>query len=151
MKKRPLRLSKDFDFSNGRPCCICLQFKARDQFNKHSRQLGGLSAHCKECKKKYRPTKEIGRLKKLEYRNRINYGLEPEQFEAMLIAQDRRCKICNEKDPLGQWGHRVLNVDHCHKTGKVRGLLCVKCNHGLGNFKDTPTLLRRAADYLEQS
>jgi hypothetical protein len=72
---------------------------------------------------------------------RTKYGLEPEEWDAMLIAQSGRCDICNE--PM-----RNPQTDHCHNTGVVRGLLCINCNTGLGRFKDDPSLLRAALDYL---
>lgn len=61
----------------------------------------------------------------------------------MLLAQDGRCLICR-----GEFG-QTLPVDHCHRTGKVRGLLCHHCNRGIGLFGDDPERLRRAADYVE--
>ena len=74
------------------------------------------------------------------------YGLDEAAFNAMLAAQDDRCAICRLKLPGGKG---AFHVDHCHVTGRVRGLLCMLCNHGLGNFRDDPLKLRAAAAYLE--
>lgn len=61
-------------------------------------------------------------------------------------AQDGKCLICS--DEVSYMNHR-LAVDHDHKTGKIRGLLCKGCNVGIGNLKDNAQLCRRAAEYLE--
>ncbi|MFI5814846.1 endonuclease domain-containing protein [Streptomyces sp. NPDC051643] len=71
-----------------------------------------------------------------------NYGLTLEQWDAMVLAQEGRCAICQEPSELV--------VDHCHTSGAVRELLCSTCNSGLGHFKDEPARLRAAADYLER-
>lgn len=75
-----------------------------------------------------------------------NFRLTPEQWDALFEAQGRRCAICHSTDPGSKYG---WNTDHCHKTGKVRFILCAHCNRGLGAFKDSPELMRRAADALE--
>lgn len=70
------------------------------------------------------------------------YGLTVAQYQALLSSQDGKCAICAVSlvKPC---------VDHNHKTGAVRGILCDGCNVGLGRFADNPQTLRRAADYLE--
>lgn len=73
------------------------------------------------------------------------YGLTVEQLRAMLARET--CDICGE--PFSSTKHR--HVDHDHETGKARGLLCSNCNHAIGKMKDSPELLRKAADYLENS
>jgi len=73
------------------------------------------------------------------------YGMEPWVFELMLKSQNGYCAICQ----LPFEGQQI-NVDHCHSTGKVRGLLCSGCNRGLGSFQDRSEVLRRAADYLDK-
>lgn len=65
-----------------------------------------------------------------------------DRYNSMLIAQDYKCQICS-KTPV-----RKLNVDHCHTTGKVRGLLCGNCNRGLGLFFDNPDLMLSAIKYV---
>lgn len=73
---------------------------------------------------------------------RQRYGLDPADYRAMVERQEGRCLICEDQpDPLV--------VDHDHETGEIRGLLCSTCNSGLGMFKDSPVLARRASDYLE--
>lgn len=73
------------------------------------------------------------------------YGLTPESFDALLSSQGGVCAICKEGLILG----RDTHVDHDHKTGVVRGVLCSGCNVGLGAFRDDPSRLREAAKYIE--
>lgn len=82
-----------------------------------------------------------------------HYGITLEQYNAMLEAQGGVCAICRGvSDAVDHRTGKIrnLSVDHCHLKGHVRKLLCQYCNQGLGAFKDSPSLLRAAADYLEQ-
>jgi hypothetical protein len=74
------------------------------------------------------------------------YGITPEDFERMLQEQDGRCAICRTDDP-SPW--RVFGVDHDHESGRIRGLLCDRCNSGIARFREDPDVLRRALAYLE--
>lgn len=73
-------------------------------------------------------------------RLKSRYGITSEDYAEMLKSQNSLCLICEEEKPL--------HVDHCHSTGKVRGLLCHSCNNGLGCFKDSSERCLKAADYL---
>jgi len=73
-----------------------------------------------------------------------NYGINHKQYEEMFIQQENKCAICGSP----QVGTKRLSIDHCHKTGKVRALLCQKCNFGLGFFRDNVELLEKAKQYL---
>lgn len=73
------------------------------------------------------------------------HGVRKEQYDKMELAQGGKCKICGGVNKSG----RKLAVDHCHTTGKIRDLLCSKCNVGIGNFNDNPELLIAAAEYLK--
>ena len=78
------------------------------------------------------------------------YGLTPEAYTALLEAQDFSCKICRAtRAREGGSGYWSFSVDHCHKTGRVRGLLCRKCNTLLGAVNDNPTILLKAIQYLK--
>ena len=78
-------------------------------------------------------------------------GLDSLAFAFILKKQKGRCAICGTKKPANETGSKGWNVDHCHKTKKVRFILCHNCNRGLGAFKDSPQLMRRAASLLERS
>lgn len=77
------------------------------------------------------------------------YKLTLDDFEIMLAAQGGRCAICGGTEPGGPTNLSFC-VDHCHTTGRVRGLLCFSCNQGLGHFKDNVDLLANAAEYLQK-
>lgn len=78
------------------------------------------------------------------------YKLTLEQFNKMLDEQNGKCALC-QKEHSGRKDRKSLFVDHCHKTNKVRGLLCNKCNCGLGNFQDNTDYLQSAIDYLKKN
>jgi hypothetical protein len=83
--------------------------------------------------------------------NLMQFDISVEEYDRLFFAQEGLCAICSqpERAPF-KGGVRRLAVDHDHETGKVRGLLCMNCNNGLGRFGDDPGLLRAAADYLDQ-
>lgn len=93
---------------------------------------------------KYKQT-STGKKKAWEYSLKTKYNLTVEQYNEMLKEQNHKCCICgmDEVD-----NGRKLAVDHCHKTQKVRGLLCNFCNVGLGSFKDNINSLSKAISYL---
>lgn len=101
-----------------------------------------------ESRKRYAENPHIQeRMKKnaRDHRIRKVYGLESEDVEQMISNQDNKCAICKVEFS------KLPNIDHCHTTGKVRGILCWQCNTGLGQFKDDPIRLRNAAKYLEEN
>jgi hypothetical protein len=84
---------------------------------------------------------------------RKKYGLEPEDFDVYWIACKGKCFICERHMMLPRKGYgqplEAVTVDHDHKTGKVRGLLCGRCNRTLGFFDDDIVLLEKAINYLK--
>ena len=76
------------------------------------------------------------------------YGITLEDYNKMLLAQNSLCAICGKRDTRNK-SMPNLAVDHCHQTGKVRGLLCDRCNFSLGGFEDNINLLNKAIEYLK--
>jgi len=78
------------------------------------------------------------------------YKLTEEDYNNLLVKQGNVCKICGKAETHTFKG-KVINlaVDHCHKTGKVRGLLCYSCNTALGKFEDDVNFLQKAIEYLK--
>jgi hypothetical protein len=114
---------------------------------------------CKECHSNYFKNKwasdsefrergrERGRSKPLYYKNydyKRRYGITLEEFNIMLSNQNGKCAICNKSQ-------KSLCVDHSHSTNKVRGLLCRKCNLGIGHLDSSILILKQSILYLEKS
>ena len=76
------------------------------------------------------------------------YSITPEDYDRMLQEQGNKCAICLGDDPKSPRRVNHWYIDHCHKTGKVRGLLCNACNRAIGNFNDDVSNLHRAIEYL---
>lgn len=126
-------------------CNSCKVTLPEEWFGKNRASKDGLNRRCKECNRKAsqtwrnrNPENNVGsRLKYL-------YGISIEKYKELLKVQEGRCGICGmTEDPLG----RRFAVDHCHETGKIRGLLCFSCNTGIGKL-NTPELLDSAKKYL---
>jgi hypothetical protein len=118
-------------------CTKCKTQKPVSDYYKRSQAAGGgLDASCKECKKLwYRRDRRWGHLKE-------RYGVSKEQYEEMYTLQNGACGICQSVLP-------VLAVDHCHQSGKIRGLLCKPCNSAIGLLGDNVQSLKNALNYLE--
>lgn len=155
-------------------CTGCEQDKSLDSYPPDLRRKDGKGTKCRVCvlevKKAYLaryPDKDAARrLKQAEHgaawyrrnydkqikRFRENglirkYGISVEDYQRMLDRQEGRCAICGADKP-GR-NNKTFAVDHSHIDGSVRGLLCIKCNSGIGFFRDDPSLIRRAAFYVE--
>ena len=83
---------------------------------------------------------------KRDYYLKYKYGISLAQLYELLEAQDNGCAICAK--PILDYSD--CRTDHCHKTGKVRGILCHGCNVGLGYFYENTTAMRNAADYIDK-
>jgi hypothetical protein len=126
-------------------------------FHKSSKTKSGYQSWCKLCSKEWASTPK----RKEQHRNRYHsnkdkhyynyfykrtYGITSEQYNEMLKDQNNVCKICFSSCLT----KRRLAVDHCHETGKVRGLLCAKCNSLLGQAGDKIEILEKAIKYLKE-
>lgn len=101
----------------------------------------------RDCMHKTVTKRNYDPARSTDYNRRYLYGIGTAEVEEILAAQGGVCAICG----TDQWGgyRGRPHVDHCHKTKKVRGLLCDGCNNGLGRFADDPDRLRAAAAYVE--
>lgn len=156
-------------------CTRCDKEKLESEFHKASREPDGLKYWCKECQRSYgsmyrkrKPARKIRVVRKRHFHWRhelkhqkktksnytpaesaINcllrkrYGITLKTYNSLLEKQNGVCAICG-RGP----GKRRLHVDHCHKTGKVRELLCSNCNSALGKVGDNIGLLNKLIEYL---
>jgi hypothetical protein len=112
----------------------------------------------KENRKEYRAkwyqdnkerVKEVHRV----YHYRTKFGLTVDKYNEKLEQQSYVCEICKQAETIKEprTGRiRNLSIDHCHTTGKIRGLLCNTCNHVLGKYKDNVSLFQSCIDYLNK-
>lgn len=122
-------------------CYTCKEFKCLDNFHKNKTKSDGHDGRCKACTLTYKKSRrEINRYSEIKRK----YGISKEDYLMMLSSQGGRCKICSTPK-------EILCVDHCHKTGKVRGLLCHGCNKGIGCLNDSIHNLQSAITYLKDS
>ena len=138
---------------NGHTCTVCKEFKALDAFAiRRTHRPGKPVSVCTPCKVSYNKRRRAevpDVVKDIEKRSKFKtqYGITLDDYYSMLKRQGDGCGICKEKTPGGRT--KFFVVDHCHTTGKVRGLLCTKCNRGLGLFNDNTDKLLNAINYLK--
>lgn len=129
-------------------CSVCKFEMPKENFVKDASKTmrGGYSYTCLPCQREHSANMD----KKRSWKDRRNsylkrkFGISLSEYEDMLVKQSGVCAICGKPEQTD----RSLAVDHCHETGFVRGLLCVKCNTGMGNLGDNVEILQKAIDYL---
>lgn len=156
--------------SEERRCCnTCKKTKSLDNFHKDSKATSGVSYRCKDCAKKaskdwrgLNPEKSREKIKELFLLNKDKYynshkdrqlekkySITRESYEQMLHDTGGQCRICSRV--FGTRAYTKPVIDHCHETGKTRGLICRQCNIGLGAFRDNTDALTNAIKYLEDT
>jgi hypothetical protein len=124
-----------------RHCPDCAVVKPLDAFPRSKSGRGGFGGYCKPCHNARGKASIDKRGGAREYHLRRRYGVGQADFNEMLAEQGGVCAICGAPDPQ--------HVDHDHRTGWVRGILCFNCNGGLGQFRDNPVFLAEAITYLK--
>ena len=143
--------------TNTRACSKCKLEKTLDSFYKTSNGIY-FRGECKKCsnarsRDQYHNNRVAALHTKLQYHLSVNYKLTAEAWEALFVKQNGACAIC--KQPETKFNNKSqqlqkLCVDHNHKTGKVRGLLCNNCNQILGRLNENRDTIRRMYWYLEK-
>lgn len=164
-------MSQDKQF---KVCSKCNECKSEDDFETRKDSQDGRRNHCRACRASDQKRTTRRKIRQTEYylenkdklsaqyqdwamsnpekmraiRRRANlkrlYGLSEDDYLQLATNQGFNCKICNLPSSNG----KPLFVDHCHSTGKVRGLLCSLCNSAIGKLKDSPEICMNAASYL---
>ena len=139
-------------------CTVCKEEKPLTDFYNMKSGKYGKMARCKPCDGLARQKWSDNNPKRSAYssRNRqlqYKYGITVEIYEQMLKDQGGCCAICKttENAVTGRGKDWNFSVDHCHTTGKVRGLLCNSCNRGLGFLQDNADIVATAAAYLRSN
>lgn len=126
-------------------CTKCKLIKPFTHFNKCAAVKSGLKSSCKLCQSKEGKVYNQVHAKKISVKQkakhlRLAYGITPELRDSLSEKQGHVCAICLKNRPL--------QVDHCHKTGDIRGLLCFQCNTAIGKLQENVETVIRAAEYL---
>tara|TARA_R100000808_G_scaffold19246_1_gene41849 strand:- start:8 stop:517 length:510 start_codon:yes stop_codon:yes gene_type:complete len=129
-----------------RVCTYCKGEKKYSEFHLSKNHAHGVVYICKECANK-RNKEYYDPVKNRVYEYKSKFGITLDDYNRMLKSQNNRCAICNST-ATGNRSQKYLSIDHCHATGKVRGLLCHGCNSGIGHLKDDIELLKKAITYL---
>lgn len=143
---------------SSKKCSCCGEVKPTTEFTRLNRHgKWGFCSGCKECnnkrsKKYYKDNPEKCKEAVKSSALKRKYGITKEDKERMLKNQGYKCAICGQEIFLFGSSHKLTaHVDHDHKTGKVRGLLCHGCNIGLGKFMDNTDYLLSAISYLKKN
>ena len=129
-------------------CISCIESHSKEERRKIYKKL-----HYTQNIEKYRESKkrnpvESSRAK--SYNIKYHYGLTDDEYSAMVVAHEGKCAICGVSPEDYEGRNKWLVLDHDHSTGLARGLLCHRCNMGLGYFKDNPEYLKSAIKYLKE-
>lgn len=131
-------------FDGTKACNQCGIEKPIEQFSRCGGNRDGRRHECRLCHARYHVERRKDERTRRNDDYRTNYGITLADYERMIEEQNGECAIC------GRSPKRGLVVDHCHKMGKVRALLCQPCNSGLGLFKEDIDLLTRVAEYIRK-
>ncbi len=144
--KENLTLFAKIETDNTKCCTNCETTKPLEEFSPDIRGRKGRQSKCKECRNWIKKHHHDPNHKR-NYDLQSKYGITINDYDNILEAQGNCCDICSTDTPDGT-GRFV--VDHCHNTGKMRGIVCSKCNIMLGMARDDTGILKAAIHYLDK-
>jgi hypothetical protein len=124
-------------------CARCRHELPFQDFGRNRASRDGRTTYCRPCHAAAGREARDRNGGARNYHLLRRYGITAAEYDERVVAQDGLCAVCHDRKPE--------HVDHDHKTGEVRGLLCSCCNQGLGNFRDNSAHLRAAANYLDRT
>ena len=135
-------------------CCACGEIKPASEFYTSKWIKDGLDSKCKPCSIDYATRWKLANPERFKERRRehllrTKYNLTPEDYDNLLTEQNGTCAVCGDLPNGDPAGGVVLVIDHDHETNEVRGILCSRCNAGLGMFLDDTERLAVAIEYLQ--
>lgn len=158
---------------NTKYCTKCKEYLDFSHFSKKRTGVNGLNSVCRLCNKKridiyYKEENnkikekdrvrnnrvtENGLTSARERKIKVQYNISGEEYAQMIKDQSNLCAICNKPETAGSryGGIRALAIDHHHESGRVRGLLCNKCNSAIGLLYEDTELFRKAIEYLTKN
>lgn len=132
---------------NTKICSKCKVEKDRSEYAPRYDRPIGIKPWCRECQRKIDAVSRTTERGQKKYRKRQwkvqGINITYEEYKDKYIKLDGKCEICKDNLP-------ALCVDHNHKTGEVRGLLCIPCNLSIEGFKESEQILNNAIDYLNK-
>lgn len=158
LKRKENSKGAKIDFDALRVCSQCREAKTAAHFHLNNRENSGLASACVDClrekdRARYAANPELRKSQARWGGIKKKYGLTQEAWQQMFSAQNGLCGVCEGPMLAHTYSNRDKRgacVDHCHKTGRVRGLLCCKCNQGIGLLGDNADIAERAAIYLRR-
>lgn len=122
-----------------RACSKCKVIKRLSEFSKHAGTPDGHAYLCKSCS--------------MDHNKKMKFGITPDTYNLLRDINENKCAICGKEERARDRSGKIKNlaVDHSHKYHRIRGLLCSRCNLGLGCFCDDPTLLLSALKYIKRN
>lgn len=147
-------------------CIGCKEIKDLEEFHRNSKSKDGRRPYCKVCVNSWYDYSKVSEERRaarklwvqndmkenpIKYKvkdwNKKGLNITAEQYLKMYADQGGCCYLCGKSELELTY---KLSLDHCHETGQIRGLLCMNCNVGLGNFQDNTEILRKAIEYLDK-
>lgn len=124
-------------------CFSCNKEKSITEFHRDGKRYKPYCKPCRSAKRKTHSNGRVGREAERRAHLQARYGITLEDYNDLLESQNGLCAVCDK--PMER-----INVDHCHSSGKVRGLLCFGCNVAIGHFNDDIEVILSAVEYIRK-
>jgi hypothetical protein len=137
-------------------CNKCQDFRPLREFTRSKARRSGYQslckAHCKIAQYAW-CSKNAVRLRRIRLRHKLKAAnITVEEFETLMMRQNGKCAVCDEPETTTyKRTPRSLSIDHCHQTGKIRGLLCTRCNTALGLLRENIAIVNKLGAYIKSN
>lgn len=133
---------------DSKECPFCRELLPASEFGVENRRRDGLTTRCRQCRRNTRVNEKVDPRISRDANLRWRFGIGLAEFEAMDAMQGGMCAACGNPPDGRAHNTKVLHVDHCHRTGAIRQLLCARCNTALGLLNEDPDRIAALGAYI---